>query len=150
MSFDDLDALLRAESPSPEETAALHPVIVVDDDPAIRTSLASLLNGRYQVILCASAKEAAATITDDICTVILDIKMGMHDGFWACDAPVAWMERWPQLLDGTRSANAMCERLFDELLQRPPPRLHPDNLTAIVLRFRPSDDTALPTDIRAA
>lgn len=72
------------------------------------------------------------------------------DGFWACDAPVAWMERWPQLLDGKHSAHDMCARLFDELLQRPPPGLHPDNLTAIVLRFRPSDDTALPADIRAA
>jgi serine/threonine protein phosphatase PrpC len=70
------------------------------------------------------------------------------DGFWACDAPVAWMERWPILLDGKRSAHAMCQLLFDEMLQHPPPCLHPDNLSAIVLRFRPGEETALPSNVR--
>lgn len=71
------------------------------------------------------------------------------DGFWACDAPAAWMARWPQLLDGRRGAAAMCAQLFSEMAQRPPPKLHPDNLTAIVLRSRPTDETALPSDVRA-
>jgi serine/threonine protein phosphatase PrpC len=71
------------------------------------------------------------------------------DGFWACDEPVDWILRWPQLLDGTASAAAMCALLFDEIAQRPPPSLHPDNLTAIVLRFRPTDETALPSDVKA-
>jgi PPM family protein phosphatase len=71
------------------------------------------------------------------------------DGFWACEGPVTWMKRWPELLDGKRSARDMCARLFDEMQQRPPPGLHPDNLSAIVLRFRPGEDTALPTEIRA-
>jgi serine/threonine protein phosphatase PrpC len=66
------------------------------------------------------------------------------DGFWACPAPQTWVVHWAQLLDGRCSARAMCTRLFDEMLQRPPPGLHPDNLTAIVLRTHAADDTALP------
>jgi serine/threonine protein phosphatase PrpC len=71
------------------------------------------------------------------------------DGFWACDAPVAWMERWPAVFDGKRNAAAMCDLLFAEMLLRPPPGMHPDNLSAIVLRIRPPDETALPNDIKA-
>jgi len=70
------------------------------------------------------------------------------DGFWACDAPARWLKRWPELLDGKRDAAAMCDQLFAEMLLRPPPDLHPDNLSAIVLRPRHADETALPTDIR--
>lgn len=71
------------------------------------------------------------------------------DGFWACDAPAAWMARWPGWFDGARSAAAMCAQLFSEMARRPPPNVHPDNLTAIVLRCRPADETALPTDVKA-
>jgi serine/threonine protein phosphatase PrpC len=72
------------------------------------------------------------------------------DGFWACNEPLPWMERWPAIFDGTRSAAAMCDLLFAEMLLRPPPGLHPDNLSAIVLCTRPPDETALPIDIKPA
>jgi serine/threonine protein phosphatase PrpC len=68
------------------------------------------------------------------------------DGFWACDRPAAWMARWPQLLDGKRSARALCAQLFEEMAQRPPPGLHPDNLSAIVLKALVPDSTALPDE----
>jgi PPM family protein phosphatase len=67
------------------------------------------------------------------------------DGFWSCPDALAWVGRWPSLLAGQASAQAMLDALFAEIEQRPPAGLHPDNLTAIVLRPLVADDTALPT-----
>ena len=67
------------------------------------------------------------------------------DGFWACPSPQTWVARWPGLFDGASSAAAMNARLFDEIGKRPPRELHPDNLTAIVLRSVGGvEETALP------
>jgi serine/threonine protein phosphatase PrpC len=67
------------------------------------------------------------------------------DGFWACTEPQRWVSRWPQLLARGRSARAMAALLFDEMSAHPPPGLHIDNLTAIVLRpvidADPGDET---------
>lgn len=60
------------------------------------------------------------------------------DGLWACDAPGEWVARWPGLLTGCDDARDMCDTLFAEMAERPPPGLHPDNLSAIVLRIRPA------------
>ncbi|WP_437314946.1 response regulator [Sorangium sp. So ce385] len=86
MSFKDFDALLVREGalPSPE-TAARPKVLVVDDDPTIRKSLRGVLDAWYDVTVCASAKEGRDAVEDDTCAVVLDVKMGKHDGFWACD-----------------------------------------------------------------
>ncbi len=70
------------------------------------------------------------------------------DGFWACERPADWLARWPDLFDMRRGAFAMCSALFDEMASRPPPGLHSDNLSAIVLCTRTTDDTALPADIQ--
>jgi serine/threonine protein phosphatase PrpC len=56
------------------------------------------------------------------------------DGFWACAQPQLWVGRWPALLARGGNARAMADLLFDEITTRPPPALHIDNLTAIVLR----------------
>jgi hypothetical protein len=56
------------------------------------------------------------------------------DGFWACAEPHLWLRGWPGLLSGGASARAMAGLLFDEFSANPPPGLHIDNLTAIVLR----------------
>jgi serine/threonine protein phosphatase PrpC len=62
------------------------------------------------------------------------------DGFWACTEPHPWVSRWPALLSRGRNARAMTELLFAEMTSNPPPGLHIDNLTAIVLRpFAHSD-----------
>lgn len=66
------------------------------------------------------------------------------DGFWSCEAPGDWMARWPELLWRHHSAQAMCDALFAEMGERPPPGVHPDNLSAIILRSRTHDETALP------
>jgi serine/threonine protein phosphatase PrpC len=59
------------------------------------------------------------------------------DGFWACSEQQRWVGRWPALLRAGRDAGEMVERLFDEIGNHPPPNLHLDNLTAIVLRPLP-------------
>ncbi|WLI90934.1 protein phosphatase 2C domain-containing protein [Massilia sp. R2A-15] len=56
------------------------------------------------------------------------------DGFWACAEPHLWVSRWPEILGAGRSAADMVQLLFDAIRTTPPPGLHIDNLTAIVLR----------------
>ena len=56
------------------------------------------------------------------------------DGFWACAEPHLWVSRWAELLAPGHSARAKTELLFDEICADPPPGLHIDNLTAIMLR----------------
>ena len=67
------------------------------------------------------------------------------DGFWSCADPQEFVARWPRLLARDAAAVGLAA-LFDEIDRRPPVGLQPDNLTAIVLRFRPRrrDETALP------
>jgi serine/threonine protein phosphatase PrpC len=77
------------------------------------------------------------------------------DGFWSCARPQLWTRRWPALmLQPGHSAGAALDALFNDYADNPPPELHIDNLSAIVLRFAPAagrqhpgniDETALPT-----
>ena len=71
------------------------------------------------------------------------------DGFWAFPHPQAWLQRWPDIVAASASAEDVAARLFDEICVRPPPELYPDNITAVVLRTRPKDETALPLATRA-
>lgn len=72
------------------------------------------------------------------------------DGFWSCARPQPWIGRWPSLL-AQPSAGAALDALFSDYAQNPPPQLHIDNLSAIVIRFNALksdsnvDETALPT-----
>lgn len=72
------------------------------------------------------------------------------DGFWSCAAPDRFVGQWPALLAGSPDAAAMVGRLFGALDTSPPDGMHPDNLTALVLRplpalaGGPADETALP------
>ena len=62
-----------------------YPILVIDDDKSSRSSLALTLSDKFEVITCASAKEGVAAVHEDICAVILDVRMPEQDGFWACD-----------------------------------------------------------------
>ncbi len=68
------------------------------------------------------------------------------DGFWSCADPVDWVTRWPALLAAADGARGAADALFEALAATPPAQLHPDNLTAVVLRVAPApaDETALP------
>ena len=68
------------------------------------------------------------------------------DGFWACAEANRWVARWPGILAGATSAQAMVDALFREIDEHPPGQLHKDNLTAIVIRpgARATDLTAVP------
>lgn len=72
------------------------------------------------------------------------------DGFWSCAEPQSWISRWPALLRTAHAAAAL-DALFSDFAHNPPPQLHIDNLSAIVIRFTGAvsahnvDETALPT-----
>jgi CheY-like chemotaxis protein len=96
MSFKDLESLLgdmaplssrrstsSADAPLSSRNAPL--VLVVDDDESVRSALNFLLSSTYRVLSCASAIDALEAFTEEVCVVILDVKMKGHDGFWACD-----------------------------------------------------------------
>jgi DNA-binding NtrC family response regulator len=109
----------RSDAPSkraapPEKDEAPRPlVLVIDDDVATRESLEYVLKGRYELLLCASAKEGLAAFRDDVCVVILDVKMKTHDGFWACDElrkqqadiPIIFYSAYQSLKDPYRIIN---------------------------------------------
>jgi serine/threonine protein phosphatase PrpC len=68
------------------------------------------------------------------------------DGFWACSDPSDLLDRWPGLLARHADSAGMTAALFEEMLTRPPPNFHIDNLTAIVLRRLDHDQTAVPIE----
>lgn len=95
--------------------------------------------------LCALPDRRALRLREDACYLLAT------DGFWSCNAPERFVGRWPELLAGAPDAASMVGRLFGALEDAPPEGLHPDNLTALVLRpLRASaghvDETALPDE----
>ncbi|MYM37752.1 PP2C family protein-serine/threonine phosphatase [Duganella qianjiadongensis] len=72
------------------------------------------------------------------------------DGFWSCARPDLWVARWPRLMaqSGLPVAAAI-DALYQDYRHNPPPSLHIDNLSAILLRPHGTasgniDETALP------
>lgn len=66
-------------SPAPSRPA----VVVVDDDEGVLRSLRILLRRDYEVTLCNSSADAVEVIRQvQPDTVVLDIRMPEHDGFW--------------------------------------------------------------------
>jgi DNA-binding NtrC family response regulator len=58
-------------------------VLVIDDDAHMRASLELILESRHRVLTASNADDGVALLTDDVATVILDIKMAGKDGFEA-------------------------------------------------------------------
>jgi len=97
VTFDKLDSLLAQRAPQSQRKPAVGSrpqVLVVDDDAGIRSSLSMLLGDKYDVQLSVSAVDALRMVHDDICCVVLDVKMKGQDGFWACDRI---RDRYPHL-----------------------------------------------------
>jgi DNA-binding NtrC family response regulator len=96
MGFNDFDALLGQAGAAAAPKRAQHrsAILVIDDDPAVRASLETVLADHHDVALYASAQEGVAAIHDNICAVILDVKLKGPDGFWACDRI---HERYPHM-----------------------------------------------------
>jgi serine/threonine protein phosphatase PrpC len=71
------------------------------------------------------------------------------DGFWSCPDALAWVARWPRLIQGAADADAVLAALFGALDNAPPANMHPDNVTAVAVRFArmgmdAAAETALP------
>ncbi len=62
-----------------------HAILVIDDDKASRESLKFIFEDQYELVMCSSAKEGIAAVHEDICAVILDVRMPEQDGFSACE-----------------------------------------------------------------
>lgn len=104
--------------------------------------------------LCGLPDRRVLRLREDACYLLAT------DGFWSCAAPDRFVGQWPALLAGAPDAAAMVGRLLKALDTSPPDGLHPDNLTALILRplLRPLsrplpaeaggllDETALPDD----
>lgn len=83
MSFDAIRSRLnRSEGSS--APSHRHPVVIIDDDATIREGLAFALADQYQITACATAQEGVNAVDEDVCAVVLDVKMHGNDGFWAC------------------------------------------------------------------
>jgi DNA-binding NtrC family response regulator len=84
-SSSPLEAALSNRSHRNSASRERHPVVVIDDDKASRESLAFVLGDQYEVITCATAKDGVAAVHEDICVVIIDVRMPEQDGFATCD-----------------------------------------------------------------
>jgi len=62
------------------------------------------------------------------------------DGFWSCTDPLAQIARWPGLLSRHEGAGAMADALMAAMDDCPPGFLYPDNLSAIVIKPRGSEE----------
>jgi DNA-binding NtrC family response regulator len=106
MSLQTLDSFLNKPHPASSSSPG-HPIVLVDDDQTIRDALGMLLGRDYQLTTCASAIEGVAAVNDDVCAVILDVKMAGNDGFWACreirkkipDVPIIFFSAYQNLKD---------------------------------------------------
>lgn len=88
MSFKDFKQLLKDHSPAPTSKAAEEKssIVVVDDDASVLNALGTVLGQHYIVRLCDNAFSGLTAVDDEVCAVILDIKLKGNDGFWACDS----------------------------------------------------------------
>ncbi|MDQ2821412.1 MAG: protein phosphatase 2C domain-containing protein [Pseudomonadota bacterium] len=71
------------------------------------------------------------------------------DGFWSCPQALAWVARWPGIMQDCADGATAVAALFAALETAPPAGMHPDNATAVVCRLLPvsagaADETALP------
>lgn len=105
-TFGELDKLMGEET-GPGASSAHESVVIIDDDPSIRASLEFLLGDRYQIAACSSASEGLNALNDEVCAIVLDVKMPGRDGFWACteirkkapDVPVIFYSAYQNLKD---------------------------------------------------
>lgn len=127
MTFDELDRLVgepkRARSPKPIKPER-RSVLVVDDDPHVLKVLRRVLSFFYEVTAVTSALDALAAISPSHSVVILDIRMPIHDGFWACDRIRERFPDVPVIFHTAHQSEKVPEDLF--AAHRPFAYLHKD------------------------
>lgn len=81
--MDEFDELLKKfdDTPAPEPEPTFGKVLVVDDDPNIQQGLKKTLTERnYEVVIAVTGQEALESLGNDVCVVILDVKLRGTDG----------------------------------------------------------------------
>jgi DNA-binding NtrC family response regulator len=102
-----LENVLLNRRPGSDAPSPRYSVVVIDDDKRMRDSLSFVLGERYELTLCATAKEGVDAVNEDTCAVILDVRMPEQDGFWACteirkknaDLPVIFFSAYQDVKD---------------------------------------------------
>jgi DNA-binding NtrC family response regulator len=111
VSLDELEDLLQ--KPAEQLPADRAIVVVIDDDPSVRNSLAAVLKEKYTVRTCRDGIEGVRAVDEDVSCVVLDVKMPTHDGFWVCkhlrkrdaDLPVIFHSGYQDLRDPNDAVN---------------------------------------------
>ena len=81
--MDEFTDLLKKfdDTPDPEPEPPIGKVLVIDDDPNIRQGLETTLKQRnYEVVVTVTGQEGLDRFTEDVCVVILDVKLPKIDG----------------------------------------------------------------------
>jgi len=81
--MDEFDELLKKfdDTPAPEPEPTLGKVLVIDDDPNIQQGLKKTLTERnYEVGIAVTGQEALESLSNNVCVVILDVKLRGTDG----------------------------------------------------------------------
>jgi len=81
--MDEFTELLKKfdDTPEPEPGPPLGKVLVIDDDPNIRQGLEKTLTKKnYEVVITITGQEGLDRFSDDVCVVILDVKLRGTDG----------------------------------------------------------------------
>lgn len=122
MALKDMNDSWRRRK-APQSEAPRPVVLVIDDDASARESLQFVMKDKYDVVLCGSAKEGLDAFHAGVRTVILDVKMEGHDGFWACDElhkkqpeiPVIFYSAYQSIKDPSRVISE--HRPFDYIVK---------------------------------
>ena len=81
--MDRLSELIKKFDDTPEQPPPppAGKVLVIDDDPNIRQGLERTLTQRnYEVVITTTGQDGLEKLTDDVCVVILDVKLPRTDG----------------------------------------------------------------------
>lgn len=73
----------REDLRRPADSDSREHILVIDDDKGVRDALEQELGKHYRVTLANSAAHGIFAMTTRPSVVVLDIKMGEHDGFYA-------------------------------------------------------------------
>lgn len=98
-------------------------VLVIDDDPAIRSALHRILQESYRVVLAADGREGARRLKEQKCDlVVLDLDLPKLSGWDILDLTMSWSPLLPVIVLTGFSGECVPGALVgaDVLLEKPP------------------------------
>lgn len=114
MTFSRFRQMAQKSRSGPDEASIIDkekPLIeVIDDDPRIREGLKLNLQKTYRVRLCANGEEGINGVDEEVCAVILDVKMPGKNGLQVYqlikakfpDLPIIFYSAYQSVLEGAK------------------------------------------------